>query len=54
MRAGIHGGPEHSTLQSEAGYIDARPQADKSTKASVSARHGQDEEDGQPLYAIER
>jgi hypothetical protein len=25
MRADIHGGPEHSTLQSEAGYIDARP-----------------------------
>jgi hypothetical protein len=24
MRADIHGGPEH-TLQSEAGYIDARP-----------------------------
>jgi hypothetical protein len=26
----IHGGPEHSALQ-EAGYIDARPQADSST-----------------------
>jgi hypothetical protein len=26
MRADIHGGSEHSTLQSEAGYIDARPQ----------------------------
>jgi hypothetical protein len=31
MRADIHGGPEHSTLQSEAGYIDARPQTDRST-----------------------
>src|SRR5215831_10808251 len=38
MRADIHGGPEHSTLQSEAGYIDARPQADSSTKASCNAR----------------
>jgi hypothetical protein len=26
MRADIHGGPEH-TLQSEAGYIDARPKS---------------------------
>jgi hypothetical protein len=26
MRADIHGGPEHNALQSEAGYIDARPQ----------------------------
>jgi hypothetical protein len=25
MRADIHDGPEHNTLQSEAGYIDARP-----------------------------
>ena len=25
MRADIHDGPEHHTLQSEAGYIDARP-----------------------------
>src|SRR6266446_5011556 len=24
-RADIHDGPEHNTLQSEAGYIDARP-----------------------------
>src|SRR5215469_10421436 len=38
MRADIHGGQEHSTLQSEAGYIDARPQADSSTKASCNAR----------------
>src|SRR6516225_2771185 len=27
MRADFHGGPEHSTLQSKAGYIDARPQS---------------------------
>ena len=26
-RADFHDGPEHSTLQSEAGYIDARPQS---------------------------
>jgi hypothetical protein len=26
MRADIHDGPEHNTLQAEAGYIDARPQ----------------------------
>ena len=25
MRADIHDGPEHNTLQLEAGYIDARP-----------------------------
>jgi hypothetical protein len=25
MRADIHDGPEHNTLQSQAGYIDARP-----------------------------
>jgi hypothetical protein len=25
MRADIHDGSEHNTLQSEAGYIDARP-----------------------------
>ena len=25
-RADIHDGPEHNALQSEAGYIDARPQ----------------------------
>ena len=25
MRADIHDGPEHNTLQSEVGYIDARP-----------------------------
>jgi hypothetical protein len=27
MRADIHGGPEQNTLQSEAGYIDARAQS---------------------------
>src|SRR6516164_1364367 len=27
MRVDFHGGPEHSTLQSKAGYIDARPQS---------------------------
>jgi hypothetical protein len=25
MRADIHDGPEHTALQAEAGYIDARP-----------------------------
>ena len=25
MRADVHDGSEHNTLQSEAGYIDARP-----------------------------
>src|SRR6266480_7794405 len=38
MRADIHDGPEHHTLQPEAGYIDARPQADRPTKASCNAR----------------
>ena len=37
MHADIHDGPEH-TLQSEAGYIDARPQTDSSTKTSCDAR----------------
>src|SRR5258708_1097646 len=36
MRADIHGGPEQK-LQSEAGYIDARPQTDSSTKTSCNA-----------------
>ena len=27
MRADFHGGPEHSTLHSKTGYIDARPQS---------------------------
>src|SRR5467141_3228256 len=37
MRADIHDGPEPK-LQSEAGYIDARPQTDSSTKTSCNAR----------------
>jgi len=37
MHADIHDGPEH-TLQSEAGYIDARPLSTRSTKASCNAR----------------
>ena len=37
MRADIHRGPEQK-LQSEAGYIDARPQTDSSTKTSCNAR----------------
>jgi hypothetical protein len=37
MSADIHSGPEH-TLQSEAGYIDARPKANRSTKISCNAR----------------
>src|ERR1700724_764744 len=37
MRADIHGGPEQK-VQSEAGYIDARPQTDSSTKTSCNAR----------------
>jgi hypothetical protein len=37
MHADIHDGPEH-TLQSEAGYIDARPLSARSTKASCNAR----------------
>jgi hypothetical protein len=45
MRADVHGGPEHTTLQSEAGYIDARPPADKSTK--LLATHGRTIHGGQ-------
>src|ERR1700692_2492745 len=37
MPADIHGGPEQK-LQSEAGYIDARPQTDSSTKTPCNAR----------------
>src|SRR5271169_6043762 len=37
-RADIHDGPEHDTLQSEAGYIDARPLTAISTKSL--ATHG--------------
>jgi hypothetical protein len=33
----VHGGPEQM-FQSEAGYIDARPQTDSSTKTSCKAR----------------
>jgi hypothetical protein len=38
MRADIHDGPEHNTLQSEAGYIDARPLTASSAKSSCNAR----------------
>jgi hypothetical protein len=37
MRADIHDGPEHM-LQSEAGYIDARPQPTAQRKTSCNAR----------------
>jgi hypothetical protein len=37
MRADIHDGREQK-LQSEAGYIDARPLTDSSTKTSCNAR----------------
>src|ERR1700758_4943216 len=37
MRANIHDGPEHA-LQSEAGYIDARPLSAGSTKTSCTPR----------------
>jgi hypothetical protein len=37
MRADIHGGPEH-TLQSEAGYIDARPKSRQIDQTSCDAR----------------
>jgi len=37
-RADIHDGPEHNMLQSEAGYIDARPLTASSTKSSCNAR----------------
>jgi hypothetical protein len=38
MRADIHDGREHDTLQSEAGYIDARPHTARST--NPLATHG--------------
>jgi hypothetical protein len=39
MRADFHDGSEHNTLQSEAGYIDARPHIRaRSTKPSCNAR----------------
>jgi hypothetical protein len=44
MRADIHGGPEQK-LQSEAGYIDARPQTDSS--ANPLATHGRTIHSGQ-------
>ena len=37
MRADIHDGPEQ-TLQSEAGYSNARPHQPRSTKTSCTAR----------------
>ena len=38
MRADIHDGSEHNTLQSEAGYIDARPLTASSAKSTCDAR----------------
>src|SRR5215468_486803 len=37
-RADIHDGPEHKPLQSEAGYIDARPQSRQIDETSCDAR----------------
>jgi len=37
-RADIHDGPEHNALQSEAGYIDARPQSRQIVDTSCDAR----------------
>jgi len=37
-RSDIHDGPEHNTLQSEAGYIDARPLTASSAKSTCNAR----------------
>ena len=34
----IHDGPEHHTLQSKAGYIDARPITASSAKSTCNAR----------------
>jgi hypothetical protein len=48
MRADIHDGPEHNTLQSEAGYIDARPQPAKLTKPL--ATRGRTIHSGQTLH----
>jgi len=36
--ASIHDGPEHNTLQSEAGYIDARRLTASSAKSTCNAR----------------
>src|SRR5262252_8909905 len=38
MRADVHDGPGHNTLQSEAGYIDARPQSRQIDETSCNAR----------------
>jgi hypothetical protein len=38
MRADIHDGPEHKPLQTEAGYIDARPQRRQIDENSCDAR----------------
>ena len=38
MRADVHDGPGHNTLQSEAGYIDARPQSRQTDETSCDAR----------------
>ena len=35
MRADIHDGREHDTLQLEAGYVDARPHTARSTNAMM-------------------
>jgi len=51
MRADTHGGPEDSTLQAEAGYIDARPQANRSTKPL--AMHGRTIHLGQSRAFVE-
>ncbi len=45
MRADIHGGQEHKTLQSEAGYIDARPPTARPKK--LLATHGRTIHGGQ-------
>jgi hypothetical protein len=45
MRADIHDGSEHHTLQSEAGYIDARPHRQDPTKPL--APHGRTIQTGQ-------
>jgi hypothetical protein len=36
--ADIHDGPEHNKLQSEAGYVDARPQSRQIDETSSDAR----------------
>src|SRR5215813_5166095 len=38
MGADIHDGPGHNKLQSEAGYIDARPQSRQIDETSCDAR----------------